>query len=279
LLEAGVELSEMPVFPDPYAKTTAVNVANGRFFMSRYDPDLLASFPERTAVADLPRYARRQLAEFGRGTDAELWCDLFFFEEYYFSKNRNPALRDEIIRAAVAKDPSLAGVEALLLDAAEPSRRGFRKVRELGFEPQQAPWVIRGNTASWLDPALRAGQDVPYPRLGRRANTFDPALGNAARGRIRSSQFTLAGDAIVLLVGGSKDAERARAELVVEGTPVRSATGCDSAWLGRRVWNVRGLRGKTALLSIEDQSSSSHVIADEFVEWAAPPPIVDEPVP
>jgi arabinofuranosyltransferase len=279
LLEAGVELSEMPVFPEPYAKTTAVSVAHGRFFLSRYDPDLLASFPERTEVADLPRYARRQLADFGRGSEAELWCDLFFFEEYYFSKNRNPALREEIVRAAVAREPSLAGVESLLLDGSDPARRGWRKVRAFGFEPNQPPWVLRGNTASWLDPALRAGQDVPYPVLGRRVNSFDPELGNAARGKVRSTPFTLEGDALVLLVGGTKDPDWARVELLVEGTPVRSATGCDSAWLGRRVWNVRGLRGKSALLSVSDQSASGHVIADEIVEWAAPAPIVDAPAP
>lgn len=277
LLEAGVDLSEMPVFPDPYAKTTAVNVAHGRFFMPRYDPELLASFPERTAVADLPRYARRKLAEFKDGSEADLWCDLFFFEEYYFSKNRNPALREELVRAAVAKEPSLAGVEPLLLDASDPARRGWRKVREFGFEPEQPRWVVRGNTASWLDPALRAGQDVPYPRRGRLANTFDPELGNASRGRIRSAEFTLEGDALVLLIGGTKDPDWARAELVVDGSPVRSATGCDSAWLGRRVWNVRGSRGKTALLSIYDQSSSGHVLADEIVEWAAPPLVADPP--
>lgn len=271
LLEAGVELSEMPVFPTPYEKTTAVNVAHGRFFLPRYDPDLLASFPERTQVADFPRYARRQLAELASGSEADLWCDLFFFQEYYFSKNRNPALREEIVRAAVAKEPSLAGVEPLLLDASEPSRRGFRKVRELGFEPTQAPWVVRGNTATWLDPALRAGQDVPYPTLGRRVNSFDPETGNAARGRIRSAQFTLEGDALVLLVGGTKDPDWARVELVIDGEPVRSATGCDSAWLGRRVWNVRDLRGKSALLTVQDQTSTGHVLADEIVEWSASP--------
>ncbi|MDQ2645907.1 MAG: hypothetical protein M3020_18980, partial [Myxococcota bacterium] len=120
-------------------------------------------------------------------------------------------------------------------------------------------------------PALRAGQDVPYPRLGRRVNSFDPELGNAARGRLRSAQFTLEGDALVLLVGGTKDADWARVELVIDGEPVRSATGCDSAWLGRRVWNVRGLRGKSALLTVQDQTSTGHVLADEIVEWAAPP--------
>jgi len=277
LLEAGVDLSEMPVFPDPYVKTTAVNVAHGRFFMPRYDPDLLASFPERTAVMDLPRYARRRLADFAEATDAELWCDLFFFEEYYFSRNRNSTLRDELVRAAVAKQPSLAGVEPLLLETRDPRQLGFREVRRFGFEPEQPPWVVRGNTARWMDPSLRAGQDVPYPRVGRRVNSFDPETGDAARGSVRSAPFTLEGDALVMLVGGTNDADWARVELVVDGAPVRTATGCNSAWLGRRVWGLRGLRGKSAELAVVDQSGSGHVIADEIVEWAAPPPVVDAP--
>jgi len=93
----------------------------------------------------------------------------------------------------------------------------------------------------------RAPESLGYERVGGNGNRF-PLVGGD-RG-LRSVSFVLAGDLITLEVGGDPSV---RADLLVDGEPVRSASGCGSRILRTEVWDVRALRGRAATLQIADE--------------------------
>jgi hypothetical protein len=59
-------------------------------------------------------------------------------------------------------------------------------------------------------------------------------------------------------------------DLIVGGRAVRTARGCNSEWLGRRVWDLRPYRGQQAGLVIADGASgtSGHILVGDVVEWS-----------
>jgi hypothetical protein len=273
LLQADVELSEIPVFPAPYDELTRLDVGDGRFFLTRYDSALIDRLPVGHFPPNFARHVKRSLPELSKRERAELECDLFFYEEYYFSKNHDAALRDSIASAARTALPSLSGVEALLLDPADPAARGYEVVRRFEFEAGEPPWEATGDGDSWLEPGLRAGQEVPFAQRGRFVNSFDARSGAASRGSLRSPPFTIEGDALTFRLGGGNEPQALRVSLSIDGEPVQSSTGCNSSWLGRRVWNLAPFKGKTARIVLEDRGGDQFgfVLLDSVVEWRAPP--------
>jgi hypothetical protein len=61
-------------------------------------------------------------------------------------------------------------------------------------------------------------------------------------------------------------------QLIVDNQPVRSATGCDTEWMGQRIWNVAPYKGKSARYVVQDGGAGSwgHLLVDEIVEWQRP---------
>ena len=59
-------------------------------------------------------------------------------------------------------------------------------------------------------------------------------------------------------------------ELLNGGVPVRSATGCESDLMGRRIWDVRALRGQLVELRIRDNETGpwGYVLVDAFEQWS-----------
>jgi levanbiose-producing levanase len=98
-------------------------------------------------------------------------------------------------------------------------------------------------------------------------NSFLPDLGDRAVRRLVSPPFVLAGDLVTLRVGGGDHG--ARADLLVDGEPVRSASGCGSEILRREVWDVRAFRGRTASLQIVDErrEPGGHILVDDVAVW------------
>jgi len=90
-------------------------------------------------------------------------------------------------------------------------------------------------------------ESLGYVRAGGDGNSLPQEGGD--RG-LRSGPFVLAGDLITLELGGDLSA---RVDLLVDGQPVRSASGCGSPILRTEVWDVRALRGRTAALEIVDE--------------------------
>ena len=53
--------------------------------------------------------------------------------------------------------------------------------------------------------------------------------------------------------------------LLIDGVPVRTATGVDKNLLARRYWDVRNLQGQSATLQIIDCSTEGFLLVDEFM--------------
>jgi hypothetical protein len=104
-------------------------------------------------------------------------------------------------------------------------------------------------------------------------NSFSARDGDAATGRLLSPEFMLKGDRMRLLVGGGRDPERLRVSLLVDGKIAFNATGNNFETLGRREWDLRDFKGKTAQIEIVDDAIGTwgHLMVDEIEQWTGAP--------
>jgi hypothetical protein len=272
VVESNSDLSEIPVYPMPYARVTAVNVGGGHFNLVRYDPKLLAALPRGTAVQSFPAFIDAQVRGMGAKPAHILACDIWQMREYYFSRNSDESRRSSVAQAAAQSDTSLKGLESILLETRDLERLGYRVVRRFGFDSSEMPWQASGKAGQWLTDDLRAEQEYPFGRIGRYVNTFMLPEADGATGRMTSPEFVLKGDIVTFLIGGGQLPDEEHVQLIVDGEPVRTATGCDTEWLGQRIWNVAQFKGKSAHYVVEDNHTGSwgHLVVDEIIEWQAP---------
>jgi len=95
--------------------------------------------------------------------------------------------------------------------------------------------------------------------------------GDAPQGTLSSDPFVIAGRGISLLVGGGCDARTVFVELLVDGDPVRRATGSCSERMQRVHWDVGSYRGRAGVVRIADHSSRKwgHINVDDIrFSWA-----------
>ena len=201
-----------------------------------------------------------------------LACDLWQMREYYFSKNSDELRRVRVVQAAILADASLAGREPLLLETRDFSQLGYKVLSRLGFDSGEPRWQAQGQAAQWVINGLLPEQEYPLGRNGSYVNTFAATDEDASVGRLVSPEFEIKGDIISLKVGGGQSPATERIELVIENQPVRTATGCDTEWMGQRVWNVSQYKGQRAHYVIEDTGTGAwgHLVVDDILEWQAP---------
>ncbi|MDR7188727.1 levanbiose-producing levanase [Microbacterium sp. BE35] len=108
-------------------------------------------------------------------------------------------------------------------------------------------------------------------RVGARvADTFVGG-GDPATGTITSPEFTIDRNFLHFLIGGGDHplgVEPATSvQLLVDGRPVRTATGADSADLRHVQWDLRDLAGRTAQFQILDDATGQwgHLMVDQVV--------------
>ncbi len=272
VLAAGVDLSEFALYPHPFAPLTTVQIGGFTYHQARYDKQLVKSLAGAATIADFPGY----LQSLTQGRDPvapdALDCEMWFLESFYFSKNSDPAARQSLIQRAVFSDSSRRGLEPLLYSAQGLEAAGYVPIRRFGFEGRE-PYVISGEAfADWPSDSATVGQTGVFGNQGRFLNSYRPGLLDGARGMMKLPPFVIEGDVISLLIGGGREPKNLRVALVVDGQPVRQATGCVSESLGRRLWNVRDFRGRTAQIEVLDDSAAGwgHLLLDEVVEWRAP---------
>ncbi|MEV5609543.1 GH32 C-terminal domain-containing protein [Streptomyces sp. NPDC052225] len=100
-------------------------------------------------------------------------------------------------------------------------------------------------------------------------NTF--LGGDAATGTLTSPEFTLDKDYVDFLIGGGNHpagaADPTAIQLLVDGKPVRTATGSDDEALNWASWDVKDLAGKKARLRIVDANTGGwgHLNVDHIV--------------
>jgi len=131
-------------------------------------------------------------------------------------------------------------------------------------------WSKSGNAFSKVPTTRQVpGQGFVFGQSGSYINSFAAGLGDRATGTLLSPPIALRGDLMLLQVGGGRDPERLRVSLIVDGERVFSATGHDHEVLGRRVWNIEKLKGKTGRIEVVDESTDGwgHILVDEIAQW------------
>lgn len=95
--------------------------------------------------------------------------------------------------------------------------------------------------------------------------------GDVPQGTLTSDPFVIAGKAISMLVGGGCDARAVFVELLVDGDPVRRATGACEEQMARVHWDVGPYMGRAGVIRIADHSSGKwgHINVDDIrFSWA-----------
>ncbi len=91
--------------------------------------------------------------------------------------------------------------------------------------------------------------------------------GDKSEGTLTSPEFEISNDYASFLIGGGNNAGKTCFNLLVDGTPVRTATGDNSDRLTWKSWDIRDLRGKKARFEIVDRATGSwgHITLDHII--------------
>ena len=271
-LAAGVDFSEFPLYPDPFVHLTTLDIGGFRYFLSGWDQRFMNKLRGAAFFADVPGQLRTMSFDHSRRSPEVLACENWFLESFYFRKTPDPELRQRMVDRALASDSTLRGLEPLLLDGRPLEAQGYSPIQTVNFERWQ-PWAVTGDAfQGWPHDKAVGGQSSIFGHKGNFVSTYRPVIFDAARGRMTVPPFTIKGELISLMVAGGQDVQRVRVSLVVDGQAVRTATGCVTEILGRRLWNVADFVGRTAHIEIVDDSAAGwgHIVVDEITEWRAP---------
>ncbi|HEY3496312.1 MAG TPA: hypothetical protein VGK73_16545 [Polyangiaceae bacterium] len=259
-----------PLWPSEQEAWAKLRIGGFEYTLAKYDPVFFAGLrkSEATDAPDIERMLRDYSAS-GKSPE-RLACDLWFFDQLYFSHGGDGSLRQAFTARLVEKVPEWAGIAGLL--TAQPAERypGFRARRRFDFEDFRG-FSVRGKAFGDAPASSEAlGQARVYGQRGRFANSYHPSQGDAPTGTLISEKFTLEGDALTFRIGGGAKRGREEVRLLVDGRSVRNATGCDSEVLGRRVFSIAEFRGREAQLEIvdKDRGNWGHVVVDEVIEWS-----------
>jgi len=157
-----------------------------------------------------------------------------------------------------------------------PARGHFLEGTRIDFDHGPPPgWTATGTAfESWPAQGNQPGQGELVGAEGGLVNSFQPRLGNTATGTLRSPPFPLTGDLLVFRMSGGRDRERLRASLWIDDKRVFSATANENDIMGRRSWNIRPYRGKSAIFEVVDASTEpwGYVAIDDIVQWVESAP-------
>ncbi len=124
-------------------------------------------------------------------------------------------------------------------------------------------WTATGSLAA----AAPSSSALPGQVGSRTADTFAGG-GDAATGAITSPPFAIDRNFVHFLIGGGEHAlgvePATSVQLLIDGIPVRTATGADSASLRHVEWDVREFAGRTAHFQILDDATGDwgHLMVD-----------------
>ena len=176
--------------------------------------------------------------------------------------------------------PWLCGAGVLLapvgLPAADPPRADL-VIADFDGDSYGA-WKVEG-TAFGSSPARGAlpGQMAVDGFLGEGlVNSF--LGGDDSTGTLTSPPFKIERPFLSFLIGGGNNREKLTLELLIDGKPVRSATGGNdrpggSETLVRESWDVADLAGRTATLRVIDAAKGGwgHINVDQIVQTDTKP--------
>ena len=148
-----------------------------------------------------------------------------------------------------------------------PAKKG-KRVLPVRFEGTSfGNWAVTGK-AFGSGPArgkLKKQGDVTGYRGKGLANSFHGS--DRSKGTLTSPPFKIEKKFISFLIGGGKHARQTCVNLLVDGRPVRTATGNNKHKLEPVSWDVGKLKGKTARIQIVDSHGGGwgHIMVDEIV--------------
>lgn len=163
-----------------------------------------------------------------------------------------------------------AGGEAVFRDLtvtefADLAQRPARVLADFEGDGWGAGWTASGDLAG----SAPVGAALRGQVGGRVADTF--AGSDGATGVLTSPPFTIDRDELHFLIAGGRHplgVEPATSvQLLVDGAPLRTATGDDSADLRPVVWDLRDLAGRVAQFQILDDATGDwgHLMVDHVV--------------
>lgn len=138
-------------------------------------------------------------------------------------------------------------------------------------------WTITGDAFGKgpVHGTLQNQMHVSGYRGDKLVNSFSG--GDSSTGTATSSPFVIEHSYIAFLIGGGADQDRVGMALLIEGKPVRSATGSESEELAWTSWEVSEFSGQTAQLQIYDNGMEGwgHISVDHIVQTDNKPPRFD----
>lgn len=266
----GAAAAEVSVFPAPYDAWTKFSVDGVDFHFARYDRELNGSLRGQSGVtgADVVDELDRYLVSPIRPPPDVAACDLWFFEQFYLSKTRDPLRADRLHQLMIGR--GVLDEQTVDFAAGDEPPPGWRRVDGIDFEYQPSETIEAGNAFDvWPSSKEVVGQDAVVGADGKFIDTFQKELGDGATGRLQVP-VTLRGDVPSVRVAGGRDPSKLRVALWVDGTMRASATGCNTEILGVRAWNISAFKGKHGFIEIADEADGGwgHIIVDRIAQWA-----------
>jgi hypothetical protein len=274
VLSSGAALSEMGVYPPPYDELGQAEVNGFRLSVVRFEPSLAPTLVARDGLRDFRLYLDEKvpgLAATAARDPARLACDLWHMRAYYFAVNDDAARRRAVAQALAPDDPGAAALwDGWLAGARGAFPPGWTKLRAHG--ETYGAWHASGDGATWRVREPPANQSPPSvsPRRLPFVDTFTRTGGDDSTGSLVSPPFVVEGDAITMEIGGGLSPGETHVDLLVDGKPVASATGCGADVWGWRLWDTRAFRGRTATLAVVDAGLGpwAHLEVDALDEWS-----------
>jgi hypothetical protein len=103
---------------------------------------------------------------------------------------------------------------------------------------------------------------------GYLVNTFHGSSDGDA-GKLTSGEFIIEGDVLAFRIGGGFDPSKLVLRFVIDGRPVRTATGNNSEILEPGAFDVSDFKGKPAHIEIVDENTNywGHILVDDIVQY------------
>jgi hypothetical protein len=269
LLDRHVTIADVDVWPAEYLPLFQLPSGRIPVRLVRWEPRFAhkARSANPSSIPDLPSYLLQYHAP--AGDPDRFACDLWFFEDFYFSQA--PGERLPFLDRLVNQGDIDAFVAPFYRVAMGDSPPGWVVAGRLALDDDShAAWIATGSAfRAWPVLQTPANQDAVGHASGAFLDSYTDAEGDRAVGAIQSPPFELRGDVVTVRVAGGNDRARLAAMLVVDGHIIAAATGCKSEILSRRVWDVRPWRGMQARLVVVDDSDNGwgHIIVNDVVQW------------
>ncbi|MGE5609872.1 MAG: GH116 family glycosyl-hydrolase, partial [Bacillota bacterium] len=178
-------------------------------------------------------------------------------------------------RNTVVRDSKLTSVRMKLIEA--PPTQPAEARRVIVFEDFEdgtySNWTVTGDAFGPSPATGKFGSQQPVSGWHGKyfINTFRPD--DRPQGTLTSKPFKITEPYLCFLIGGGSHASRTCMNLLIDGKPVRTATGHDQEQLAPDFWDLSEFIGREAKIEIVDRESGGwgHINVD-YIHFSNLPP-------